>query len=104
MKLRLRAAAVACACLATGPAAWGKTHTVIIEGMRFNPETLTVKRGDRVTWVNRDVVPHTATAGRTFDSGAIGPGASWSIRVKTPGQTGYVCALHPMMKAYLNVQ
>ena len=49
MKLRLRAAAVACACLAAGPAAWGKTHTVIIEGMRFNPETLTVKRGDRVT-------------------------------------------------------
>lgn len=104
MTRRLRAAAVAWACLAAGPAAWGETHTVIIEGMRFNPETLTVKRGDRVTWINRDVVPHTATAGRAFDSGAIAPGASWSFRVKTPGQQGYVCALHPMMKAYLNVQ
>jgi plastocyanin len=45
-----------------------KTHTVTIEEMRFHPERLTVARGDTIVWVNRDLVPHTATsaAGR-FD-------------------------------------
>ena len=39
-----------------------KTHTVTIEAMRFQPETLTVAAGDTIVWVNKDVVPHTATS------------------------------------------
>ena len=39
-----------------------KTHTVTIEGMRFQPEMLTVERGDTIVWVNKDIVPHTATS------------------------------------------
>ena len=34
-----------------------KTHTVTIEGMRFQPEALTVARGDTIVWVNKDIVP-----------------------------------------------
>ena len=37
-------------------------HTVTIEGMRFQPEMLTVERGDTIVWVNKDLVPHTATS------------------------------------------
>src|SRR5688500_5792814 len=35
------------------------THTIVIAGMKYSPETLTVKRGDIVVWVNKDFFPHT---------------------------------------------
>lgn len=99
-----RALFAALALLACAPAARCATHTIVIEGMRFQPAELVVKRGDRVVWVNRDVVPHTATAGRTFDSAAIAPGATWAATLKQPGRHDYVCTMHPMMKARLTVQ
>ena len=39
-----------------------QVHTVLIEGMRFQPKGLTVAAGDTVVWINRDMVPHTATS------------------------------------------
>ena len=33
-----------------------------IEGMKFVPERLEVAAGDRVTWTNRDFLPHSVTA------------------------------------------
>ena len=36
-------------------------HVVEIRGMAFHPEALEVRRGDTVVWINRDMVPHTAT-------------------------------------------
>ena len=32
--------------------------TVTITGSGFNPETVTVKKGQKVEWINVDVVPH----------------------------------------------
>jgi len=100
----LRQAVLAAALSAFAPAAWCETHTVVIENMRFQPAALTVKRGDRVVWVNRDVVPHTATAAPSFDSAAIAPGASWGITLKKPGRHEVVCTMHPMMKSSLVVK
>ena len=34
-----------------------KTHTVTIEGIRFQPQMLTVSRGDAIVWVNKDAGP-----------------------------------------------
>ena len=92
--------------------AWGsstaqaapQTHTVVIDNMRFTPDTLTVRRGDRVVWRNNDLVPHTATAAKVFDSGSIAPGQSWSTVVRKTGTLPYVCSFHPGMKATLQVQ
>ena len=80
------------------------THTVTIEAMQFSPRILTVKRGDRVKWVNKDLVPHTATAARVFDSRSLAPRASWSYVARKPGRYDYVCTLHPTMKATLIVE
>jgi plastocyanin len=82
-----------------------KTHTVTIEGMRFQPERLTVARGDTIVWVNRDLVPHTATsaAGR-FDSQTIQTAKSWKFTARTKGEFAYICTFHPTMKAVLNVK
>ena len=90
--------------LAWAPAAWCATHIVVIEGMRFQPAELVLKRGDRVVWVNRDVVPHTATAAGVFDSATIAPGASWSTTRSKPGRHDYGCTMHPTMKASLVVK
>ena len=80
------------------------TRTIEIDAMAFSPPSVTVRRGDRVVWVNRDLVPHTATAGKVFDSGVIAPGRSWTTIAKTPGRHDYVCTLHPTMKASLLVE
>ena len=84
--------------------AWCATHTIVIDGMRFQPATLAVRRGDRVVWVNRDLVPHTATARQVFDSGPIAPGASRAVTMTQAGRHDYVCTLHPTMKASLVVK
>jgi plastocyanin len=81
-----------------------ETHTVTIDGMKFQPETITVKRGDTVVWRNRDVVPHTATATGRFDSGLIAARANWSWTASQAGRFDYVCTYHPGMKAAVVVQ
>lgn len=92
-------AAVACAAPARSA-----TVVVAIDGMKFAPASATVRRGDTVVWVNRDVVPHTVTAVGVVDSRAIAPGASWAYVATTPGRLEYACTLHPMMKAALVVE
>jgi plastocyanin len=51
--------------------------------MRVQPEMLTVERGDTIVWVNKDIVPHTATSTSDF---------------------AYICSFHPTMKAMLRVE
>lgn len=86
------------------PAPAATTHTVAMDGTRFVPETLTVRRGDRIVWVNKDPFPHTATAAGTFDSASIAAGHSWSYVARKAGEFPYVCTLHPGMKGRLVVQ
>ena len=82
-----------------------KTHTVTIEGMRFQPQTLTVSSGDTIVWVNKDLVPHTATSkAGGFDSQTIQADESWKYTAGTKGEFAYICAFHPAMKATLRVQ
>jgi plastocyanin len=80
------------------------THAVAIEGVRFQPEVLTIKPGDSVVWVNKDPFPHTATSKDVFDSHEIASGKSWKFTARKTGEFGYVCALHPTMKGTLRVK
>jgi len=81
------------------------SHTVTLENMQFNPPQLSVHRGDRIVWVNKDLFPHTVTAeNKSFDSGAIDAGSSWSLVADKPGKFGYSCSFHPTMKGTLTVQ
>ena len=91
----LRIALAALPLLACPAPAAAATLTIEIDALKFAPPSVTVKRGDSVVWVNRDLVPHTATAGKVFDSGVIAPGKSWTTIAKTPGRHDYVCSLHP---------
>jgi plastocyanin len=88
-------------------AATGKpaTHTITIEGMEFKASDLTVKAGDSIVWVNKDMFPHTVTStANAFDSHSIEPGKSWTFRAATKGEFPYACALHPTMRGTLRVK
>ena len=91
--------AVCAACAAPAPV----THQVEVHGFRFDPDTLRVGVGDSVVWMNRDMVPHTAT-GAGWDTGEMvreGRGA-WVPR--EAGAHGYVCAYHPSMTGVVLVR
>ena len=80
------------------------THTVVIDGTRFEPASLSVQRGDFVVWVNRAPFPHTATAAGAFDSGSIAAGKSWGYAARASGTFEYLCTFHPNMKGTLVVR
>ena len=95
------------AAFAAGPAAAaGKatTHQVVIDGLKYEPETLTVKRGDTVIWTNKDPFPHTVTAPGKFDSHDIPAGGSWKYVARVAGDYPYICTLHSNMKGMLRVE
>ena len=80
-------------------------HVVEITGFQFVPDSIDVKKGDTITWVNLDIAPHTATADdATFDTGDMKMGASVSMEVSSSGVISYFCRYHPMMKAEVNVR
>jgi len=78
------------------------THTVEIRGMAFHPAVLTVAVGDTVVWINRDIVPHTATGTRRkWDSGQLQQGDSGRYVASRTGRAPYTCTLHPTMTGML---
>ncbi len=78
-------------------------HTVSIEGMRFEPPRLTIRRGDGVAWINKDLFAHTVTDAGAFDSGEIQANATWKLIARSAGEFPYSCSLHPTMKGVLVV-
>ncbi len=97
--------ALATALMAAAPLPVRTAHTVIIEGMRFSPQNLTVRRGDRITWINKDPFPHTVTTtDGKFDSHLIAPDGSWTYVARKTGEYHYVCSLHVTMKGRLTVR
>lgn len=84
-----------------------RTHTVIMEGMRFRPDVITVTSGDTVVWVNKDLVPHSATSATAgLDSKVILANQSWRYTVsEQSGDFDYICSFHPTtMTAKLQVR
>jgi len=81
----------------------------------FDPDTLTVKKGDKITVTNKDNVPHTVTSGtgptdptsaKSFDTSIIEGGKSADITTEklAPGEFPYYCSVHPYMTGKLVVQ
>ena len=82
----------------------GKTHVLEIRSSQFVPVEILVNVGDTIRWVNRDIVPHTATADdKSWDSKLIASGQEWEMTVERDSFTSYFCAFHPGMKANIRV-
>ena len=77
-----------------------------IHNFTFTPQTLTVKAGTKVTWINKDDIPHgIASSNNAFKkSGALDTDDSYSFTFTTPGTYQYFCYLHPNMVGSIVVE
>ena len=80
----------------------GKTVTIDMKNIQFNPTSVTVKVGQTVKWVNEDEAPHNVIGG-PLHSKTIGKGGTFEFTPKKAGTISYVCTIHPNMKATLKV-
>lgn len=79
------------------------TDTVVIKGMKFNPEELHVKKGATVVWINEGIVPHDVTdfPDKTWTSDTIKIGDSWKKEIDE--SFDYFCSIHLTMKGKIIV-
>jgi|GEM_PF-544516 len=86
-------------------AAVGGAVKIDIVDFKYKPATLTVNAGAKVTWVNSDSAPHTATvSGGGFDTGTLRKGDMKTLTLDKPGTYAYICEFHPFMKATVVVR
>jgi plastocyanin len=69
----------------------------MVDGNRFRPPTLTVARGTKVRWVNRDNVPHTTTSNTGIWDATLAPGERFARRFRRTGEFDYRCTIHTGM-------
>ena len=96
---------------AAAPASGGTQ--VLVSAFRFQPETLDIPAGTKVTWTNADAILHTVTAGTStkkddfgnyelkksnaFDGTMDDQGKTFSFTFTTPGEYSYFCSRHNNM-------
>lgn len=76
-----------------------RQNRIEIKDFAFNPQTITVKSGETVTWINRDEEPHTiVSVGKQFKkSTALDTDQEFTLTVGAPGTYDYFCSVHPKM-------
>lgn len=88
----------------SGVAAEPVEHIVEITGFKFVPEAIDVSAGDKITWINRDIAPHTASSDDdSWDTGTLKQNESKSLVVSSNMSSGYYCRFHPGMTASVSV-
>jgi plastocyanin len=80
--------------------------TLSIHNFTFTPQTLTVKAGTTVSWINKDDIPHgIASSNNAFKkSRALDTDDNYSFTFTTPGTYQYFCYLHPHMVGSIGVE
>jgi plastocyanin len=73
--------------------------TVKIQNFMFNPSSLTVKPGTKVTFIQEDSVPHnaTATGALAFHTPTMTQGQKYTVTFTKPGTYNYICTIHQYM-------
>lgn len=75
----------------------------MVDGNRFRPPTVTVQRGTRVRWVNRDNVSHTTTSNTGIWAATLSPGERFARRFRRAGEFDYRCTFHTGMSGTIIV-
>lgn len=79
----------------TSPPATRPETSIEIVNNAYAPAALTIRVGTTVVAHNADAIAHTWTANdAAWDSGTMGPGATYSFTFNQPGTFSYVCTLH----------
>jgi plastocyanin len=69
------------------------THVSMARSYRFDPPTIEVKAGQRVTWTNDDNFTHTVEIEGHPDH-KVDRGDSFAVTFTRPGTYHYTCTLH----------
>jgi plastocyanin len=73
----------------------------------YEPDPISVKKGEGIEWTNEDNVPHTVTSKTEalFDSGLVNAAEKWLLNTAELdiGEYEYFCTLHPFMEASVSV-
>ena len=80
--------------------------TISQKGRAFSSETITLKKGGTLTFMNDDSIPHnimSTSGGNEFNLGSQPPGASTDVTFKEAGDVLVICAIHPRMKMTVKV-
>ena len=78
---------------------------VKIDNFSFAPQDITVTTGTKVTWVNRDDIPHTVVStNAVFKSKALDTDDQYSFTFEKAGTYEYFCSIHPKMTAKVVVK
>ena len=86
--------------------AFAATQVIHQRGRTFSTASITVKKGEPVTFLNDDTVPHnilSTSKGNEFNLGSQAPGSSTDVTFKEAGQVSVICAIHPRMKLTVTV-
>ena len=98
----------ACALAVGAPRIWAADAAhVTIDNFSFSPGQVTVAVGTRVTWTNRDDIPHTVTSSadpRVMRSAPLDTGDDFAFTFGQPGTYRYFCSLHPHMQGTVVVR
>ena len=98
------AAAPSTAASAQASAGGSGSKAVEIKNTAFNPATVTVKAGDKVTWTNNDGFAHTVTLDdNSVDSGNLNAGATFDHAFAAVGTFAYRCKIHASMHGTVTV-
>jgi len=75
-------------------------NEVSIDNFAFNPKIATVAAGSKLTWRNRDDVPHKiqSTNNRFAPSQVLDTKATYSVSFTESGEFPYFCSIHPVMQ------
>lgn len=91
-----------------GTAAPTGGKNVVMKDIMFKPATISVAKGDTVTWKNDDTTNHDVTADdKSFssgDAGNIAPGDTYKNTFDKAGTFKYVCTIHPGMEGEVVVK
>ncbi len=64
----------------------------------YKPKSLTIKRGQSVSWRNEGAVAHTVTSDADsavkFDSGTLDPRGVYALKPTKPSKITYYCTIH----------
>ena len=76
----------------------------------YLPPKIVIKKGEEVTWINKDAAFHSVTSGsydlptELFDSGHLDPYELFSVTFDESGVFDYYCTLHPWMEGQVIVE
>jgi plastocyanin len=81
------------------------TVEVKIDNFSFGPQSITVSPGTKVTWKNRDDIPHTVVSTEgVFKSRVLDTDETFSFTFDKPGTFPYFCSVHPKMTGQVVVK